>query len=490
MAYYTLSLEEQKIFNAIDLEFDAFITKINTTSIENRAMIINTPTIKKAYQIAKYWHRDKKRKSGELYLYHPLAICKKMFFDGFVDANLLAAALLHDTVEDTDYTPEKLEEDFNKEVRTYVEIVTKLESSADNTDGLTKKQAQFLTDEHYIELGQKHPLALYIKFADRYHNLNTCSQMSEESIRRNVGHTRSVLIPLARKVGCNLIANQLEDACVLALYPEAYKSIVEQQQAFIASSRKHIVRTINEVVSHCEKQAMVDKEFLLPYPSTVLDEIKRMHPAQHINLSKRDAFACYEYKPYVEVVFNITSPNKKPLCSQFLSIIRDLLTRGRLDIVGEGCQYHPNAKNVSYVDVIDSYYNKIRFIISSSNSYRQYCNSITEHNFNKLYRGALLPSDKRVKILTRDGDPVEIEKGATVLDFAFILNSEIGSHYKGASVNGNPVEMDYVLQPGDHIVVFKSETVTARVSWFAILETKTAINRLIPIIEKMMIFSI
>ena len=490
MPYYTLSAEEQKIFSSIDLDFNTFLTKINETYVNNKIIIIDIDTIKKAYQIAKYWHRDAKRKSGELYLYHPLAVCKKMFFDGFVDVNLLAASLLHDTVEDTDYTPEQLEKDFNKQVRTYVEIVTKLEPSDDQTDGITKKQAQFLTDEHYIEIGQKHPFALYIKFADRYHNLNTCLQMSEESRRKNVAHTRSVLIPLARKIGCNLIADQLEDACTFALYPEAYMNISRQQQAYVTSSRKHLLRTINDLASHCEGVAVVERNFMLPYPSVVLEEIKRLRQSQNTNLAKRDAFACYGYKPYVEVVFSITNPTEKSLCSQFLGIIRNLPAKSRLSIVDESCECYPNSKNIAYVDVTDSFYNKIRFIVCRSNAYLHYCNSITEHTFGRIRRTDFLPNDKKVKIFTRDGNPMEIEKGATALDFAFFINSEVGSHYNGAEVNGKPVEMDYVLQPGDHIVILKSENVTARVAWFAILETKTAINRLIPVIERMMVFTL
>ena len=285
MPYYTLSQEEQCIFATIDAEFNAFLLKVKSAMIGENAVVIEADYLRKAYEIARYWHKDTQRKSGELYLYHPLAVCKKMYDDGIVDKKVLAAALLHDTVEDTNYTPEMIEQDFDSTVRAYVESVTKLEPSEDHLDGITKNQAQILTDERYIELGRKHPLALYIKFADRYHNLHTCGQMSEKSIKKNVAHTKSILIPLARRVGCNLIADQLEDACMLAMHPDYYQNIHCQLEAFGKASKRHICKLLREISAHCEGIATVDTDFSLPYPFAVYEEIKRGQQNHNANFS-------------------------------------------------------------------------------------------------------------------------------------------------------------------------------------------------------------
>lgn len=207
-------------------------------------MIFNVDQIRRAYEIAKYYHRDTRRKSGELYLYHPLAVLEKLFNEGFVDSDILAAAILHDTVEDTPYTLEDVSCDFGHDVSKYVRAVTKIEAATGPLSGNTKKTAQRQTDEHMLELAQQHPLALYIKLADRWHNLHTCGKMSTDSIRKNIAHTKSILIPLARKIGCNEIANQLRDACLLAMHPDEYSNIVEQQNKFIKNSRKGITKTI------------------------------------------------------------------------------------------------------------------------------------------------------------------------------------------------------------------------------------------------------
>lgn len=478
MTYYTLSPEEQCAFNLIDSEFNSFISKVKSTMIGKNAIIIDIDFLRKAYEIARYWHRDKKRKSGELYLYHPLAVCKKMYDDGFVDKDALAAALLHDTVEDTGYTPEMIENDFNNNVRIYVEIVTKLEPSEDSLDGITKTQAQILTDEHYIEVGIKHPLALYIKFADRYHNLHTCGQMSEKSIKKNVAHTKSILIPLARRIGCNLIADQLEDACMLAMYPDNYKNIHCHLKAFATSSQKHITRTLRDIAIHCEGKAMVDTDFTLPYPSVVFEEIKSDHINHHVNMGRRDLFSFYRYKPYAEAFFLLPEATNEPLCSQFLHIVNELLTRGKFTIISES-----ETDGIAYVDILDTYNNKIRFAVCSVDKYRSYFNGITDSKIEKLYSGSLLPCDKRIRILTRNGDPFDIEKDATVLDFAFILNINIGAYYIGAEVNGKTVDMDYVLRQGDQVTVLKGDEPTARVSWFRILKSAIATNRLIAFLE-------
>ena len=401
-----------------------------------------------------------------------------MFDDGLVDKDALAAALLHDTVEDTEYTPDMVEIDFNINVRIYVEIVTKLDPSKDALDGVAKAQAQMLTDEHYIEVGRKYPLALYIKFADRYHNLQTCGHMSEKSIKKNVAHTKSILIPLARKVGCNMIADQLEDACMLAMHQDNYKNIQCQLQSFALASRKHITKTLRDISEHCDDKATVNVNFTLPYPVTVCEEIKLKHVNQQVNMGRKDLFSFYHYKPYAESIFLIDHPTDESLCSQFVHLLSDLLDKKKLAVVSE-----KESDGIARINVLDTYNNKICFIVCSHDKYRSHFNGITNRKIEKLYSGSLLPCDKRVRIFTKNGDPFDIEKDATVLDFAFILNANIGINYIGAEVNGKVVDMDYILQTNDQVTVLKGEMPTARIAWFRTLRTSTAKNRLITYLE-------
>lgn len=121
--------------------------------------MFDTNKLRKAWNVAKYWYRYERRKSGELYLYRPLSVCKKMFNDGIMDIDALVVALLHDTIEDTDYTEEKLTEDFGSNACELVKAVTKFEVTEDPTDAITKKQAQYMTDEYFLQVVKEYPFA-------------------------------------------------------------------------------------------------------------------------------------------------------------------------------------------------------------------------------------------------------------------------------------------------------------------------------------------
>ena len=471
-AYYKLSDEDNANFTIIDSEFSSLINRIYQSN-----MVLNVDKIKRAYEIAKFYHRDTKRKSGELYLYHPLAVLEKLFNDGFVDPDILAAAMLHDTVEDTEYTLDDVQRDFGYDVREYVHAVTKFEASKDPLTGNTKKASQEQTDEHMLELGQKYRLALYIKLADRWHNLHTCQKMSPESIRRNIAHTKSVLIPLARKIGCNVMADELLDACLYAKHQDEHDNIKAQQLDYIKYSRKGIEKTISIIKGVAQNKADVDSQFTTPFPFMVKADICEKFP--NANLRRPDLFSFYEYKPYVLIFFKIHNPSEKSLRIQFLEICKSLIQDDAITITDEPDNKDVESANIAYVDITDSsYYNRIRVVVLANEDFYRYRNPLSAQCNIPRSPEALNP-EKRITVYSKDGHPIDIERGATVLDFAFILNSEIGAHYQSAEVNGKPVDIDYVLQPNDTILIHKNDTSTARIEWFRILETKTAINRLI-----------
>ena len=470
--YYKLSDKDNSGFAIIDHEFELLINRIYRSN-----MVLNVDKIRRAYEIAKYYHRDTKRKSGELYLYHPLAVLEKLFNDGFVDPDILAAAMLHDTVEDTTYTLDDIQRDFGYDVREYVHAVTKFEASDDPLAGSTKKISQEQTDEHMLELGQNYRLALYIKLADRWHNLHTCQKMSAESIKRNVSHTKRILIPLARKIGCNVMADELLDACFYAQHQNEYENIKSQQLDYVKYSRKGLEKTISLIKGVADNKAEVDSHFTVPYPFKVRKDIREKFP--NANILRPDLFSFFEYRPYVLLFVKIYKPSEKSLHTQFLEICKDLIANNTITIINEPDNSDVQSANIAYIDIVDSvYYNRIRVIIIAKDDFYRYRNPLSAQCNIPRSPGALNP-EKSITVYSKDGHPIDIERGATVLDFAFILNSEIGAHYKSAEVNGTYVDIDYVLQPNDTILIHKNDTPTARIEWFRVLETKTAINRLI-----------
>lgn len=473
---YKLSEEENQLFAPIDGEFNNFMNLIYQSNL-----VLNGDKITRAYEVAKFFHRDTKRKSGILYLYHPFEVCKKLFNDGLVDPDILVAALLHDTVEDTKYTLDDIQRDFGLDVRNYVDAVTKFETSKDPLSGNTKLISQERTDEHMLELAQTHRLALYIKLADRWHNLHTCQKMSAESIQRNVRHTRRVLIPLARKIGCNIMADELMDACFYAQHQEEHDNIQIQIENFRTNARKGLLKTITTIKEAVKKVANVDTQFVRPYPYKVKREIQERFP--NANLLRSDLFSAYGYKPYVIVYFKLHNPSQKSLRKQFYDACHNIINNGTITIMTEPNNNDIESVNISFVDIVDNrYFNKLRMLILADENYYRYRNPLSAYCDIPRTPSAL-NIEKRITVYSKDGYPIDIERGATVLDFAFILNSEIGAHYQSADVNGNPVDIDYVLQPNDTILIHKYDTPSARIEWFRILETKTAINRLITILS-------
>lgn len=475
MVYYALTAEENAVFTAIDEEFDHFEKHIHSSyNVGN--MVVRTEQLCKAWNAAKYWHRDVRRKSGELYLYHPLSVCMKMFNDGITDEDALIAALLHDTMEDTPYSEEQMVQDFGQNVCELVKAVTKFEATEDPADAMTKKQAQIMTDEHLLQVARDYPFAAYIKFADRWHNLHTCRKMSQKSIQKNVTHTKTVLIPVARKLGCNRIAEELKDACMLAKYPDAYENISNAQKTFVNNSRKSILKTVNAIRTACGDSATIDGSeghIDLPLPYAVVNEIRRKH--NNVNFKRPDLFSFCSYRPYAMVYFRIQELTEETPEHQFIRLCKNLIANNTISIESEFRDHDVEDMSVVYVDITDRNHNKLRVVLYQ----KDFRNTMAEHYGTRLTPATILPPEKRIHIFTRDGHRMEIEKGCTALDFAFILQTEIGVCYNGAEVNGAPVEMDHILQPGDQVTVLKGDKPTAQLDWFKILETKPAVSRLV-----------
>ncbi|MBQ7907045.1 MAG: bifunctional (p)ppGpp synthetase/guanosine-3',5'-bis(diphosphate) 3'-pyrophosphohydrolase [Clostridia bacterium] len=485
MNNYTLSPQENEPFKKVDNQFEGLINQIESIlQRDDTTATLNIEILKKAWDVAKFYHKNALRISGDLYLIHPLAVCQKLCYDGFLDTNVLVASLLHDTVEDkTGYTFKKMEEDFNKTVCAYVRAVTRIEATDDPLDLSTRRYSSQLTDERLLNATEKHKAALYIKFADRLHNLRTCQKMDQDRIEKNVAHTKSVLIPLARRMGCNSIADELIDACMMAQSPRHHANISEQLSAFVQNSRKTLNKTFGAIKVCCKDKAVLegaDGKIETPPPVFVAKQIKSL--GTQVNLNRPDLFSFYGYRPYAVLYLKILNPTRESLFTQFIKICQPLIDEGIISVDGEGKADRIRTTEVVYMDVVDNYNNRVRVWISTED----FRNTLTKQPDIKLSLMALLPPERKIQVFTRDGRAMEIEKGSTVLDFAFMLNQEIGASFLGAEVNGIRVEIDHVLEQDDHVKILRADYCTARLDWFPILETKTARNRLVEVFKQQM----
>lgn len=275
-----------------------------------------------------------------------------------------------------------------------------------------------MTDEHLLLVANEYPFAAYIKFADRWNNLHTCQKMSEKSIQKNVSHTKTVLIPIARRLGCHKIAEELMDSCMLAQYPAAYENITKLQKAFANSSRKSISKTITAIRSSCSHKVNIeniDGRVELPLPYMIANEIRDAYKTA--NLARQDLFSFYSYRSFSMVYFKINEPTNDSLEHQFLQICKNLIANGIISVDSKFLNNDIEDVNLAYVDISDVYHNKLRVVVYT----RDFRNTIIEHYGVKFTPATILPPEKRIRVFTKDGNPMDIEKVAQHLILLLFL---------------------------------------------------------------------
>ncbi len=468
MKNYILADKVVEQLRTIDKQFSNTIYSIIKDQEMGLHTEIDTDRLNDAWLATKYWHNTRRRSSGQLFLYHPLAVFNTLFEDGFNNTDLLVASLLHDTVEDqTGYTFEDMEEDFGKDVCEYVKTVTRI-SSIDVNNRAEREQIQREFDERLGSVTGPQRAALYIKFADRLDNLHADIYKTQEEITRYTNHTQGVLIPLAKNVGCLPIAELLSDGCFAIKSPKLYENIQRNLSEYLQRTQDQLSKTKSNIKKTCQGVATVtgaDKATIMPTPYKIAKAISKKNPT--VSQSHPELFSIANYRPIPTIFIKINNPSGEPLGSQLFKMIKPLLLDEALTIVDEEF-ISPNMVNV-YVQ--DRPHSIIRLTVMD----KGFNSTLLESSSRTLQK--VSPLDK-IKIFTKDGNALEIDKGITVLDFAFSLNTEIGASYEGAIVNDVYVEPNYKLKNNDRVVIRRCEGYSAKLEWFTILESKLARNRL------------
>ena len=467
MKNYTLNDKVVEQLKTIDKQFNNTISSIIKEQAQGLYTEIDTDKLQDAWLATKYWHSTKRRSSGELFLYHPLAVFNTLFEDGFNNTNLLIASLLHDTVEDqTGYTFDEMEEDFGSEVAEYVKTVTRI-SAVDVSNKEEREQIQREFDQRLGNVSGPARAALYIKFADRLNNLHANIYKTQEEIAKYVNHTQSVLIPLAKKVECHPIADLLADGCFAIREPVIYENIKRNLTEYLGRINEPLTSVKSSIARACQGKATVagaDKATIMPTPLKIFKVISKENPS--LSPLHKSLFSVANYRPIPTIFINPNNPSEEPLGSQLLKLIRPLSSED-FSIVDEEF-ISSNMVNV-YVQYRKN--NVVRLTVTD----KGFNNALLEASSRSLHK--VTASDK-IKIFTKDGNSLEIDKGITVLDFAFYLNTEIGASYESAIVNDTYVEPNYKLKSNDRVVIRRCEGYSAKLEWFTILESKLARNRL------------
>ena len=444
--------------------------------------------IAKAYETAEKAHDGQFRRSGEAFISHPVAVATVLAGLGMDDVTL-AAALLHDSVEDTAVSLEEIEAGFGPIVAQIVDGVTKLERVSFDS----RAAAQAATMRKMLVAMAKDPRVLLIKLGDRLHNMRTVGAMPEASQKRTAQETLDVYAPLAHRFGISDIKWQLEDLSFATLHPRRYAEI-EQMVAARAPERDvylaQVIEQVQERLLAARIEAQVTgrpKHLYSIYEKMVLknkefDEIYDLVGVRVIVSSVKDCWAALgaihgtwapiqgRFKDYINTPkFNlyqslhttVVSAQGKPLEVQ----IRTQEMHNRAE---RGIAAHWGYKeNASTADV--AWLQRIVDWSAESTDPAEFLESL------KLD----LETDE-VFVFTPKGDVVALPLGSTPVDFAYSIHTEVGHRCIGAKLNGRLVPLDSKLTSGDSVEIFTSKVPSAGPSrdWLDIVVTPRARNKI------------
>ncbi len=452
--------------------------------------------IRKAFNVAVEAHSDQRRKSGEAYIFHPIAVAKIVAQEIGLDATSIAAALLHDVVEDNEnYSIKDIENLFGETVARIVDGLTKISS-------LKKDMNVSLQAENFRKMLltlNDDVRVIIIKIADRLHNMQTMDSMRPDKQEKIASETLYIYAPLAHRIGLYNIKTELEDLGLKYTEPEAYNSILLKMK----ESKEEQDAYINEFSDLLKKS--LDKEglnYIIKGRPKSIFSIKKKMDKQGVSFDEvYDKFA-------IRIIYKSDRVNEKFLAWKIYSIVTDHFrpnpTRLRdwisspkstgyealhITVVGpksrwvevqirsermneiaeKGYAAHYKYKNVDdNDDNLDMWINRLQDALENAST-----NAV---DFVEQFKLNLY--SKEIFVFTPKGELKSLPKGATPLDFAFSIHTEVGSKTRGAKVNGKLVPLSHVLSSGDRVEIITSENAKPNPNWLDYATTGKARSKI------------
>ncbi|AXP81968.1 GTP pyrophosphokinase [Mariniflexile rhizosphaerae] len=454
--------------------------------------------IRKAFEVALDGHKNQRRKSGEAYIFHPIAVAKIVAQEIGLDATSIAAALLHDVVEDSpDYEIVDIEKQFGKTVATIVDGLTKISSLSKEKDMNVSLQAEnfrkmLLTLNDDVRV-------IIIKIADRLHNMQTMDSMRSDKQEKIASETLYIYAPLAHRIGLYNIKTKLEDLSLKYTEPDVYNDILhkikeskEEQDLYIAQ--------FSEVIKNS-----LDKENLA---YTIKGRPKSIFSIRKKMLKQGVSFDEVYDKFAIRIIYESDPSTEKFLAWKIYSIVTDhfrpnpirlrdwisspkstgyealhitvMGPKGRWvevqirsermnEIAEKGYAAHYKYKQESEKeDNLEDWINKLQEALENPET-----NAV---DFVEQFKLNLY--SKEIFVFTPAGELKSLPKGATSLDFAFNIHTEVGMKTRGAKVNGKLVPLNHVLQSGDQVDILTSEMAKPNANWLDYATTARARSKI------------
>ncbi|MGY3200549.1 RelA/SpoT family protein [Streptomyces sp. TE5632] len=481
------------------------IVRSNDPKIENATL----RQIESAYQVAERWHRGQKRKSGDPYITHPLAVTTILAELGMDPATLMAG-LLHDTVEDTEYGLEQLRRDFGDTVALLVDGVTKLDKVKFG------EAAQAETVRKMVVAMAKDPRVLVIKLADRLHNMRTMRYLKREKQEKKARETLEIYAPLAHRLGMNTIKWELEDLAFAILYPKMYDEIVRlvaerapkrdeylavvtdevQQDLRAARIKATVTGRPKHYYSVYQKMIVRGRDFAEIYDlvgiRVLVDTVRDCYAALgtvHARWNPvpgrfKDYIAMPKFNMYQSLHTTVIGPGGKPVELQIRTF--DMHRRAEYGIAAHWKYKQEAVAGASKVrtDVPKAAgkAGKDSAAINDMAWLRQLLDwqKETEDPGEFLESLRFDLSRNEVFVFTPKGDVIALPAGATPVDFAYAVHTEVGHRTIGARVNGRLVPLESTLDNGDLVEVFTSKAAGAGPSrdWLGFVKSPRARNKI------------
>ncbi|MFE3287702.1 RelA/SpoT family protein, partial [Streptomyces sp. NPDC059233] len=449
---------------------------------------IETSTLRQleqAYQVAERWHRGQKRKSGDPYITHPLAVTTILAELGMDPATLMAG-LLHDTVEDTEYGLEDLRRDFGDAVALLVDGVTKLDRVKFG------EAAQAETVRKMVVAMAKDPRVLVIKLADRLHNMRTMRYLKREKQEKKARETLEIYAPLAHRLGMNTIKWELEDLAFAILYPKMYDEIVRLVAERAPKRDEYLAVVTDEVMvdlraarikatvtgrpkhyySVYQKMIVRGRDFAEIYDlvgiRVLVDTVRDCYAALgtvHARWNPvpgrfKDYIAMPKFNMYQSLHTTVIGPSGKPVELQIRTF--DMHRRAEYGIAAHWKYKQQTVAGTSKVrtDVPQAAKGSAgQDTVNDMAWLRQLLDWQKETEDPGEFLDSLRfdLSRNEVFVFTPKGDVIALPAGATPVDFAYAVHTEVGHRTIGARVNGRLVPLESTLDNGDLVEVFTSK---------------------------------
>ena len=454
--------------------------------------------IRKAFDIALDAHKDQRRKTGEPYIYHPIEVAKIVANEIGLGATSIACALLHDVIEDSEYTYDDLKKIFGKNIADIVNGLTKI--SVMNQHNISVQSENYR--KLLLTLSEDFRVIL-IKIADRLHNMRTLESMHPAKQKKIASETAYIYAPLAHRFGLYSIKSELEDLSLKYNNPDVYNEILNKLEVAKEGREKYVEEFKKEVSEQLKEEKL---NFTIKGRAKAISSIYRKMLKQNVTFEEvYDNYA-------IRIIYKSDPKNEKFLAWKIYSIVTDLyqsnpsrmrdwisqprstgyeslhltvmgpdkkwievqIRSERMDDIAEKgvaahYKYKEGYRKNSDDQRFESWVSEIREVLEQQQNLST--SELLDNIKLNLY-------SKEVFVFTPKGEIKILPIGATALDFAFSVHTDLGMKCLGAKINGKLVPISYVLQNGDQIDILSSQNQKPKADWLEFVVTSKAKSKI------------